>query len=403
MISVAEAEARILSTLPNWGVESLPLLQARGRILADQVLADRPSPPFPRVCMDGIAISEISIQPGMKWNAIGTQAAGKPQQKMGPQGTCLEVMTGAILPIGAELVIPYEDLKAGQESTFLYQPRNSEQVLHKGANVSRTGEDFEQWQSLLNAGTVLSSPELGVLASVGVARPKVLRIPRIAIVSTGDELVGVSELPLAHQIRRSNDIAIASALHSWGFTDTSMHHIVDDPYLLRKSLAQILEDCDIIISSGGVSKGKFDWVHKVLPEIGFQTHFHGVAQKPGKPFWFGSNAKGKIVFALPGNPVATLITLHRLVIPALRLSCRMESQPRRFLSQISASSHSALTFFLPVRRRYDGTGYERVPWNGSGDFAALRNTHGFVEVPAQCLNHTSSFGFYPWNPEATCS
>lgn len=257
------------------------------------------------------------------------------------------------------------------------------------ANVSRRGDDCATGDLLLRAGCRLGPAEIGILASVGAIRPLVRRRPRVAVVSTGSELVSPSEVPGPNSLRRSNDVAVATLLGQWGIEVGSLHHARDDGDEMEAILASLLAQNDVVVTIGGVSKGKFDHVQEVFPKLGVRKIFHGVAQKPGKPLWFGTTGS-KLVFGLPGNPVSALTSARRFVVPALTdLDCAPSA-----VSLDNPGKDAYLTHYIPLRPGTDG--FVPATSNGSGDFTALAGTAGFAELaPGADLD---SLPFHRWTP-----
>jgi molybdopterin molybdotransferase len=290
-------------------------------------------------------------------------------------------MTGAVLPVGCDSVVPIEKLaiELGHAALALHAQ------VEPWQNVHRRGSDTRQGALLLSAGRRLRAPEIAIAASAGMARIRVASQPMLAVISTGNELVEPGEPVLAHQVRRSNAYAVVSALRAHGFQRVADDHIRDDAEELRERLHFHLETHDVLVLSGGVSMGRFDLVPQVLGELGVRTIFHKVAQRPGKPLWFGVAPSGAAVFGLPGNPVSTLVCLTRFVLPALRGSLGQSPQPaQRMALAAPVTVTPPLTHFLPVRLEQDDWGREwavPAPTNGSGDFTGLAGTEGFVELP----------------------
>jgi len=270
-------------------------------------------------------------------------------------------------------------------------------------NVHRRGSDTRQGTLLLRAGQRLRAPEIAIAASAGMARVRVASQPMLAVISTGNELIEPGEPVLAHQVRRSNAYAIVSALREHGFQRVADDHIRDDAGELRERLRFHLETHDVLVLSGGVSMGRFDLVPKVLGELGVRTIFHKVAQRPGKPLWFGVANSGAAVFGLPGNPVSTLVCLARYVLPALRGSLgQSPERAQRLALGAPVTVTPALTYFLPVRLEPDDWGRDwavPAPTNGSGDFTALAGTDGFIELPPGPNTYAKGFvtRLYRWS------
>lgn len=382
MLTPAEAETLIQQHLVCLPIESLPLAQCMGAVLRENVYAERDQPPFDRVTMDGIAIDSAVWREGRGSFAVqGVQAAGEAQGRLARAQECIEVMTGAVLPQGCDCVVPIEQVELKHGRAELRAPAE----ITAGQNVHRRGSDGRQGDLLLKAGTVLRAPEIAVAASAGMSRVRVSSQPAVMVISTGNELIEPGEPILDHQIRRSNSYGVAAALHQHGFTRVADDHLIDEENLLRERLRLHLDTHEVLILSGGVSMGRYDLVPKALAELGVRTVFHRIAQKPGKPMWFGVAEAGQSVFALPGNPVSTLVCLVRYVLPALYQAMGLLA-PRveRIATAEPIELATPLAAFVPVEVSYDEWGrpwaVPRLP-NTSGDFLALTGSDGFVEFP----------------------
>lgn len=384
MLSPADAESLIGRNLTCLPIESLPLAQCAGAILRENVYGERDQPPFDRVAMDGIAVDSSALRAGQRRLRIqAMQGAGDTPLTLASGGHCIEIMTGAMLPTGTDAVVPVEQLRIAEG----YAQLASELRCEPYANVHRRGSDGRCGALLLAAGRQLSAPEVAVIAGAGMARVRVSAQPTIAVISTGNELIEPGEAIAAHQIRRSNSYGIVAALRHRGFARVADDHVSDDENRLRERIRFHLDTHDVLILSGGVSMGQLDLVPKVLTALGVREVFHKVAQRPGKPLWFGITARGTAVFGLPGNPVSTLVCLARYVVPAL--AAAMGQVPVQGAEKIAlsapVSSAVALTLFVPVKVVGDDWGRnwaQPCPTNGSGDFNALSGTAGFVELPA---------------------
>ena len=379
MITVKEATDLILSTPLRLKKEHVNLREAMGRVLATEVVADRNFPPFDRVTMDGIAINFQAYENGKRdFRLEGVQLAGQEALALSDVNGALEVMTGAVLPVGCDTVIPYEDIEISEGIARL----TIDHVRNR-QNVHKEASDQQKGTRLLGPGTMIHSPEIAILATVGVAIPKVFCLPKVAVVATGDELVPVDQHPEPYQIRSSNSQAVAAALRQWG-VEPEIVHIQDDKHVLRKRLGELLAAYDVLLLSGGVSKGKADYLPEVLESLQVKKVFHRVAQKPGKPLWFGHKEEKKFVFAFPGNPVSTFMCFHRYFIPWLRASLGAESPVvhARIGEDFEFPGH--LTYFLQVKTRIDEQG---ILWahprsgGGSGDLANLLYANAFIELP----------------------
>lgn len=393
------AEEAINSRLTCLPIESLPLTQCVGGTLRENVYAERDHPPFDRVTMDGIAVDSESLRRGLKRFRIqAIQAAGSPPLKLRSSEDAIEVMTGAILPVGSDCVIPVEQLELADGFAALKASVNTS-PYH---NIHRRGSDSRQGHLLLEAGTLLRAPEIAVAASAGMARVRVSSQPAIMVMSTGDELIEPGDPIADYQVRRSNAYAVAATLRKRGFGRVGDDHVPDDEAILRARLELHLTTHEVVVLSGGVSMGKYDLVPKVLMQLGVEEVFHNIAQRPGKPMWFGIGPQGQSVFGLPGNPVSTLVCLIRYVIPAIAEAMGTKRrQPERLALGAPVTFQPPLTYFLPVNIEHDEWGRSwampKAP-NGSGDFLSLAGTDGFVELPPGPNTYAKGFvtSVYRW-------
>lgn len=378
MISVTEA-TRIIQQVPApRAITRVPLTEAVNRVLAERVIADRDLPPFNRVAMDGIAIHSASFKTAHAYKIEGTQPAGSAGKVLTNKDHCLEVMTGAVLPEGTDAVVRYEDIEINNGVATIHL-----QVVTPGMNIHHQGNDARQGDVLLAEGQLISPAEVALLASVGKAEVMVYDFPRTAIISSGDELVDVEATPQAHQIRRSNAYALQAAMREMGW-QASAFHLNDTREDVLHELQLLMQDYDVLILSGGVSKGKFDFIPDALKELGVTKLFHQVSQRPGKPFWFGKT-ENKVVFALPGNPVSTFLCFYRYIKPWIRSSMGVKSTDQTAILASPIEFKPDLTYFLQVYARHDQGKLMAVPvpGGGSGDFANLKEVTGFLELPAE--------------------
>jgi molybdopterin molybdotransferase len=378
MISVNEASLLILSYLFRGVVLTSPLEKCVGQVLGEPIYADRDFPPFDRVTMDGIAILFESFKNGQRsFHISGTHAAGDENLVLSDPTKCFEVMTGAVLPVGTDTVIRYEDISINNGVATI-----NVNNIELGQSIHVHGEDAGQGELLLSPGMVLSPAEIALLASVGKSKVAIRSFPKTAIISSGDELVDIDQQPLPHQIRRSNNYAIQAAMKAMGWGGLN-YHLPDEKNILFTEIKSILEKNDVLILSGGVSKGKFDFIPTVLEELGVKKIFHQVSQRPGKPFWFGVSNDGKIVFALPGNPVSTFMCFHRYVKPWIQKSLGIKSKDQFAVLATDFSFAPKLTYFLQVAVVNENGKLMAYPnaGGGSGDFANLKGIDGFLELP----------------------
>jgi molybdopterin molybdotransferase len=399
MLSVAEASAIIRGALPAVRTESVSLAEALGRVLQQTVQAERDQPPYDRVTMDGIALRFSAFANGRRTFGIaGTQHAGDPVQRLPDSELCIEVMTGAVLPEGCDCVIPVERIvkdngKVTIAADYTAEPR---QFIHP------RGSDHGKGHELLTPGRRISAIDIALLATAGLAEVRVAALPTVRVISTGNELVAAGQPIDAHQVRMSNGPALVAMLEQQGFRDSLHLHLADDPAELRARIGEQLEASDVLVLSGGVSMGQADFVPLVLAELGVQKKFHRISQRPGKPMWFGSGPRGQLVFALPGNPVSALTCCRHYVLPAL-LSA-MGAAPRAAESVPLAADWQfkpELTCFLPVILQTDDSGQRLatpVATNTSGDFTALADTDGYLELAADISHFAagSAQPFYSW-------
>lgn len=394
MLTPAQAEAAIAAALVPVGVEELPLPACAGRVLRQPVVAERDAPPFDRVAMDGIAIAH---GPRREFRIAGVQPAGAAAQSLAAPADCIEVMTGAVLPAGCDAIVPVERITVADGIAAIQPGHEPVPWQH----VHRRGSDARAGDLLLEPGARLDAPEIAIAASAGLARLAVSRMPRVAVISTGDELIEPGRPVLAHQVRRSNSYGLGAALALAGFPPATDLHLPDREDALREAFAREIPRHDVIVLSGGVSAGRYDLVPAALAACGVRKIFHQVAQRPGRPLWFGVRDGGAIVFGLPGNPVSVLVCLARYVLPALAAlaGARRRPQPQVALAQ-AFEFKAPLACFLPVALEYDQgrTLACARPTGGSGDFISLAGTDGFVELPPGPATHRAGLGvpFFRW-------
>jgi len=356
------------------------MMSSIGRVLAEEIVADRDFPPFNRVCMDGICLRREDFDAGMReFFLIGVQAAGSPVAQQLKTGEALEIMTGAILPESADCVVRYEDLKIKNDQAIVLIEQ-----LPENNNIHPKGMDKKSGEILILKNKEISSVHLSVLATIGQGYVKVYKRPRIAIVSTGNELVDISSRPEAHQIRRSNAYAIEGLIRNYA-DEIKQCHLTDNQEDIRSQLSSLIREYNIVVLSGGVSKGKFDFLPKILEEIGVEKSFHGVSQRPGKPFWFGQNEACRI-FALPGNPMSSITCSLRYLLPFLRKTTGLIpiTMNKAILNQ-GITFRPSLTRFIEAKIEVDNQGQlVATPLfsNGSGDFTKFVETNGIIELPS---------------------
>lgn len=401
MISAQQAQEKVLKNVTRLPVEPVLLSQATGRVLAQEVRTDRGVPPYHRVMMDGIAIRFAAWAGGQRSFVIeGEQLAGSAPGELRGINSAVEVMTGAVLPKRADCVVPYEEiiLKDGRATI------KSEVILKPLQCVHQKGSDAPKGKTILRKGITLGAPDIAVAASLGVARLEVCRLPRIMIMATGNELVAPGKRAGCHEIYLSNPYGLMSALSAYGFDNAGFFHCRDDKREITRSFQKALKACDVILISGGISKGKTDYVKDVLEEQNVKRVFYRVNQRPGKPLWFGKTRTSQLVFALPGNPVSALACFYYYVLPALyAMTGRAFKRVRTVCSAEIKSPLRGLTHFIPGRvddNKTGGYGLTASGFANSGDFLALSEADGFLCIPEgqAVIKKGAALEFTPWSP-----
>ncbi|WPV00964.1 molybdopterin molybdotransferase MoeA [Mucilaginibacter sp. cycad4] len=399
MTTVEEAEKLVLAQMRDYGAQSLPFEQALGYVLAEDLKADRDLPPFNRVTMDGIAVKYEAIENGTTiFHIKATQAAGDEPVQINGAHECIEIMTGAVLPASVDTVIRYEDVEiiAGSASVHTRD-------IKKGQNLHLQGVDKKQNDVISTSGQLVSPAIISVAASVGKTHLLVKKMPRVVVVSSGDELVDVHETPLPYQIRKSNSYMVKAVLKQHG-VDADILHIPDEPAVTSEKIQHCLQNYDVLLLSGGISMGKFDYIPQALEDLKVEKLFHKVAQRPGKPFWFGMHNNGplvSLVFAFPGNPVATFMCLHRYFLTWLNATLGLPAKATTYaVLGKNFTFQPALQYYLQVKLQSNHQGQliaTPVEGNGSGDFANLADTEAFLELPPEKNNFKAGEVFKVWS------
>ena len=385
LIKVKEALEIVVNNSENFGIEEVDFLNSSGRVLKESIFADRDFPPFDRVSMDGIAISSEAFNNGQRTFKIeGIQAAGSPQLTLQNPSNCMEAMTGAVLPKNTDAVIQYEllTIENGIASVHL-------EAVKSFQNIHLKGTDKKQGDLLINENTLISPAEIGIFATVGKTKVKVAKQPKVMVVSTGNELMEVGEIPADHQIRRSNVFTLVSLLENLKIKAETLH-ILDDKKVLLSKIESLLTTYDVLIFSGAVSKGKFDFIPEVLDQLGVKKLFHEVKQRPGKPFWFGKKGE-KTIFAFPGNPVSTFVNCVKYFYPwhYKSVGLNFENKHQAILSE-DFYFKPEMTYFLQVKLNQVEGKLMATPISGkgSGDLANLAEADAFLELPDNRSNFT---------------
>lgn len=392
MISVTEALDLVLSySLPK-ETEEINLKEALGRILAEPVKADRDAPPFHRVTMDGIAIHSSFLGSTSSFPIENIQPAGHSQLALVSRKNCIEVMTGAILPENTDCVIPYEQIKISDGVASLGSNDH-----HPFQNVHLKGTDAKKGDTLLAQEQSITPAIIGVLASVGKPQINVYQLPKIAICSTGDELVDIDQLPEIHQIRKSNSYMLHAALLELGIP-SEIFHLPDNKKTMVNELAALVEKYQVLLFSGAVSKGKYDYLPWVLEELGIKKIIHGVAQRPGKPFLFGA-LPNTLIWGFPGNPSSTFVCFHTYFKPWLRQHLNLPVQKFSARLEQEVRFNKPMTYHLLVSLSID-QGYlvaSPLQSSGSGDLIHLAQADAVISLPPEKETFVAG-EVYPINP-----
>jgi molybdopterin molybdotransferase len=370
-------------------VETVDLLAGFGRVLAEEISADRDFPPFPRATRDGYAVraADMANVPA-RLEVVGEVKAGESPEpgicRVAP-GQAVGIMTGAPLPAGADAVVMFEQTSLANRSV---EVRRSVRV---GENFVPRGAEALAGQVLLDRGRRLDHAGIAIAASVGKSRVQVFRKPRVAVLSTGDEVVEIDATPGPAQIRNSNSYSLAAQIQNAGGEPVRLAIAPDEQPRLRALIQEGL-DCDLLLLTGGVSMGKYDLVEQVLGELQAEFYFTGAEIQPGRPVVFGSCGAGdlaprkKYFFGLPGNPVSTMVTFELFARPMIEALAGLRAQRLIFLRARLKSeirTKTGLKRFLPavLAGEFENAEVELVRWQGSGDIAALARANCYVVIP----------------------
>ena len=359
---------------------AISVWDALGFVLQQEVKADRPYPPFHRSTRDGYAVGAADAKTGAKLRCVGEIKAGDAVTQTLAPGTCVQIMTGAAVPPGADAVVMIEHTRReGADVQF-------ERDARAGQNIVTQGSEAASGQIILKPGLRLGYAELALAAQVGAVQLTCARKPHVAILSTGDEVVPVEQTPGPFAIRNSNSVSLAAQVRLAGGEPVPLGNAADRVEDLGEKIETGLKE-DALVLSGGVSMGKYDLVESVLKAMGAEFFFDAVAIRPGKPAVFAM-CKGKPVFGLPGNPVSTMVTFELFVVPALDLLNGADARALPLLeARLGEALHEkpGLTHFLPARIEWAGTTpmVKALKWQGSGDVAALAKANCFLVVPAE--------------------
>jgi molybdopterin molybdotransferase len=363
--------------------ETVELLSAAGRVLAEVVSADRDIPPFPRATRDGYAVrASDSVKVPVTLVVIGEIRAGETTEKipiqMGP-GEAASIMTGAPMPPGADAVVMVE-----------YTSRQGSRVeitksVVGGENVVPRGAEARNGSLLLDRGVRLNDAAIALAASVGRSRLEVYKLPKVAVLTTGDEVVNLGSVPGPTQIRNSNSYSLAVQVREAGAEPVLLPIAPDEPHRLRQLIEEALQ-YDLLLMTGGVSMGRYDLVEQVLSEMRAEFFFTGARIQPGRPVVFGRAVEDKYFFGLPGNPVSTMVTFELFARPMIEALAGMSPQKLTFLHARAKSEirvKIGLRRFLPamLSGEFDNSEVELIAWQGSGDIAATARANCYIVIP----------------------
>lgn len=387
MLNVEEAFARILEVVRELPPDSVPLAEALGLVLAEEMLSDVDSPPFDKALMDGYALRAADVrQYNGRLHLVGEIAAGQvAKQKLQP-GEALRIMTGAPLPGGADAVVRLEETRFEEETETVHIAAED---VSPGENMMQRGTSRRCGEAVLAAGSLLTPQKLGALAEMGQDRVPVRRRPQVAVLATGDELVPVAQTPGPGQIRNSNETMLTAQVCRAGGLPRPLGIARDRPAELQEKIADGLK-ADVLLLSGGVSAGKRDLVPAALSAAGVETVFHKVRLKPGKPLWFGIHRgpdnRSCCVFGLPGNPVSSMVCFELFVRTALRRLMghpqpRPQTVPGRLQQDFSFSDERLTCFPCCWEVAAEGPRVSLVNWHGSADLQSTVEANGMVLLP----------------------
>ena len=401
MITPGEAWAIILKQVRPLKAVRVPLADALGYCLAEEVRADRDLPPADRASMDGYAVQHEDLQETpCTLRVIGEVAAGSASRRRVESGTCVRILTGANVPPGADAVVMVEDTQENGGLVTIHSPAS------RGANIHPRGEDARKETSLLPRGARIDAMRAGVCAAVGKASLKVHARPEVAILCTGSELRAVAGRVRPHEIRNSNGPALSAALAQWGFGASGYRSVADEPGVLVAALSRALARHEVVLFTGGVSVGKYDYVREAVEAAGAKVQFHRLRMRPGRPTLYATAAHNRHVFGLPGNPLSSLTAFHEFVLPALRrlAGCPAEECRTAWMLPLAESVEAEGGFVRCALARVvmgeHGLAAAPVPFRSSADLVSAGHADGVVLLPPERTRFAAgeSVAFRPWRP-----
>ncbi|HSE31601.1 MAG TPA: gephyrin-like molybdotransferase Glp [Pyrinomonadaceae bacterium] len=385
MISVAEAIQIVRNQTAALPSERVPLSRALGRVLAEDIVADSDLPPFDRAQMDGYAVRAADVQePPVRLRIVGESAAGRGWHQELQEGQAVRIMTGAPVPAGADAVQQVELTHELRDGTVVEILESAE----LGRSIVNQGNEIKQGTTVLRAGVPITAQMIAVLASFGYGEVNVGGAPRVAIFATGTELVDVDEKPGQDQIRDSNNFTIEAYARLAGAAVERLPLAGDERAMLAKRINRAARESDVVITSGGVSMGVYDFTKAALKELDAEIFFEKVALKPGKPTVFGRLPGGTLIFGLPGNPVSVSVTFNlfaRTAILAMQGANEPALKPETAVLASSVKTAKDRETYYPAQLFTNDDG-ELVAfplkWGGSSDFVAFASATSLIDLPA---------------------
>jgi molybdopterin molybdotransferase len=397
MLTIDEALARVLAHIPTNPVERVSLDDAQGRLLAEDVVSPEELPPWTASAMDGYAVRAADV-PGTLRVLETVPAGGVPRHAVEP-GTATRIMTGAPLPEGADSVVMVEDTTTAGDTVSIGV------AATPGQHLRPQGSEVPRGRIVLRRGQAMGAGAIGVCAALGIPSVRVAMRPRVAVLSTGDEIVEPGFALGPGQIHSSNGFALSALVREAGGVPVNLGNVVDDPAAIGAAFREAVR-CDLVLSTGGVSVGDYDHVKGVLAELGIQMDFWRVAMKPGKPLAYGV-LDGRPIFGLPGNPVSCMVNFYQFVRPVLR---SMLGDPRPFLPVVTANVLGSVARrpgraeFVRVRLSRDGDTVraEVAGHQGSAGVLSMADAHGFALIPADATEVAGRIAVQVTDPAFAC-
>ena len=383
MIEISKALRIIERETPKLGVERVLLADSVGRVLAEKIVADSDLPPFDRSQMDGYAVRAEDVESApVSLRIVGESAAGRGWHQQMKAGQAVRIMTGAPVPAGADSVQQVELTHEADGSVEILEP------VELGKSIVKCGSEIQKGETVLRAGERISAAMMAALASFGYAKVAVYKQPRVAVLATGSELVPVDQQPGQDQIRDSNNYSIGAYAELAGAIVKRWPLASDEIGLLKDEITQAAEDSDLVVTSGGVSMGVYDFTKDALKELQAEIFFERVALRPGKPTVFARLPKGTLVFALPGNPVSVSVTFNlfaRTALLAMQGARKATMKPEWAMLANKVKGAKDRDSYLPALLSTTNQGLqiaESLKWGGSSDFVGFANATALIIVPA---------------------